>query len=650
MRRRAGWAALALYAAVSGCASAPRPVTKIVNGRIIVTRPISPEAYERVARALLYEEEEHWEEAARELQRALPFDDEAAELRAHLGELFIKLGRLDDAAEQIQRSLQIAPTVEGHLGAAQLAEARRDPAAARAGLRAAVALALDDGDAEAVERTHLALADADLAALDARAALATVKALGRVSPDSVRARLSQAALAWALGQRAEAEAALEEVFEIDRGELDARLLRAALLVGSGRTDAGKAAFREAIERAEGATEVVEMYLRWLVARGDKAEAATEADRLVPDVIGEDTVEAAVRIERAAGRPERARAAADKALAKAVPAARVALLVAGAMVDAKDHAGAAARLLAVPREAPEAVEAYLRAAEALRESGRFAEAEKALDKATAATAPSGSAAAGAGAAKAAPKGIEKGQEKGAADAGAKTGGGENGGAAAARRPARDQTLELAVARAALDEKRGDAARAARTLDAALEQAPKNSRLLLIRAALEERRGEWKRALAFAERVLATDPRHIEALNFHGFVAADHSFELPLAMRRLEVAVALDPGAGGIVDSLGWAHLRAGDLGRATELLVEADRLEPGDPEILGHVAELHARRQDVPRAIATLREALKRDPPERLARELEARLAGLEARSEAKPAAGKPGPKPPAPDPKPGGAR
>ena len=80
-------------------------MTKIVNGQDRLTRAVSPEAYEHVTRALLYEEEERWEEAAAELQRALPFDDDAAEVRAELAELFVRLGRLDDAAEQVERSL-----------------------------------------------------------------------------------------------------------------------------------------------------------------------------------------------------------------------------------------------------------------------------------------------------------------------------------------------------------------------------------------------------------------------------------------------------------------------------------------------------------------------------------------------------------------
>src|SRR5207249_10727236 len=112
------------------------------------TRAVSPEAYEHVARALLYEEEERWEDAAAELQRALPFDEDAAEVRAELAELFVRLGRLDDAADQIHRPLATAPTLEGYLARAHLADARHDGATSREALRSAVGAALADENPE----------------------------------------------------------------------------------------------------------------------------------------------------------------------------------------------------------------------------------------------------------------------------------------------------------------------------------------------------------------------------------------------------------------------------------------------------------------------------------------------------------------------
>ena len=242
------------------------------------------------------------------------------------------------------------------------------------------------------------------------------------------------------------------------------------------------------------------------------------------------------------------------------------------------------LLAVSPDAAEYVEARLRAAELLRTDGRLDEAALALETAVTRT-----------------------------DAATKDHGNAD---------------VLAIARSLVDEKRGDAVRAARRLDEALADDPDDARLLLARAAVDDRRGEWKQALTRAEKLLARDPRNVEALNFAGFVAADHGVELPLATRRLQAAVTLSPGSGGIIDSLGWAYLHAGDLGRAATFLEQAGRLEPADPEILEHLGDLYARRQERARALETYRRAQGLKPAPEVARDLAERLRTLEAKSAA----------------------
>ena len=578
--------AVSLVLVPVGCATGPQRVTKLVGDRIVLTRAVSPEAYEHVARALLYEEEERWDEAAAELQRALPFDEDAAEVRAELAELFVRLGRLGDAAEQVDRSLATAPTSVGYLARAHLAEASHDRAGAREALRSAVSAALADGDAEAIERTHLELAEVQIVALELPAALETLRALERAAPETLRGRVQHAALAWALGELDESEAALHAALALEPAEVDARVLLGELEAAVGRVRDAKTTFNDAIDRADVPMQIAGAVAAWLVERGDVAEAVELADRTTANVAASDLdgLALASALERVVKRPERAAELAERAAKLGASPGRVALLRAEARVAANDRVGAVKLFLSVPADAPEYVEARLRAAEVLREDHKLDEAELALEVAVR-----------------------------HADGAPKD---------------REDAASLAIARSQVDERRGDAVRAAHRLDEALVAAPDDARLSLARAAVDDRRGEWRQALTLAEKVLAREPRNVEALNFAGFVAADHGQDLPLATRRLQAAVALSPGSGGVVDSLGWAYFHAGDLGRAAIFLEQAERLEPADPEILEHVGDLYAKRGERGKALETYRRAQGLKPTPEVARDLAERVRTLEAKSAA----------------------
>jgi Tfp pilus assembly protein PilF len=610
-----GWAATWVGAAAiligGGCATVSQPVTKIVNGKVILSRSVSPEAYEHVTRSLLYEEEERWDDAAAELQRALPFDDEAPELRAHLADLFVRLGRLDDATEQVERSLRIEPTVDGWLASAHVREAKTDAGGQLESLQRAVALARaegsDDESAEAIERAHLALADAQIVALDIDGAYETCQLLVRSAPDTIRGRVQLAGLAWSRGALSEAETALDGALEEEPADIDARLLLAELQVAKGLIPAAKASFRAAIDRSDAPGEIAEAFAGWLVARGDAAEAVELGERFTAEGSDADSLLVGSRIERAAKRPARARALAEKAATLGAPAGRTTILIGLAMADEGHRDAAVARYLSVAADAPEIVEARLRAAELLREDGKVDQAMRALEMPALAATGSAPASTTAEARKGGATPIESLPDK-------------------AVRP--DADTQLIIARSAIDEKRGDAAMAARRLDEALAKDPNDARLLVARAGVEERRGDWRRAIAFGEKLLAREPRSVEALNFLGFVASDHGFETQRALKRLQAAAALSPGAGAIIDSLGWAYFRAGDLTSAASFLEQAGRLEPGDPEILEHLGDLYAKRQDRGRALEAYRKALTLAPPERLIRELQERVRTLEAKSAA----------------------
>ncbi len=571
-----------------GCATAPQPITKIVNGRVVETRAVSPEAYEHVTRAHLYEEEERWQEAADELQRALPFDPDAAEVRAELAELFIRLGRTDDAADQITRSLATAPTVPGYLAQAHFAEARRSGGGPIPSLEQAARLALTDEDAEAIETTHLELAEAQVGALDLSAAIETVRRLVHAEPDTQRGRVQLAALSWPLGGLDEAIAAVTSAVDDEPADVEARILLGELQIATNQPAAAKVSFKAAIERADAPLEIADAFAGWLVLRGELAAAQDLADGLTADLPDAESLELAAALERTVKRPARALALAERARKTGASAGRVSLMTGAALAAKEDWSGATKAYLGVAKTDPELFESRLRAAEIEREHGK-------LDQATARLAE-----------------------------------------AAATQMDGTRLVDLAIARSQLDEKRGDAALAVRYLDEALATKPDDKplddrladRLILARAAVNERRGDWQPAIAEVDALLAREPRNVEALNFAGFIAADRGQDLPRAIKRLQAAVALSPGAGGVVDSLGWAYFRAGDLTRADTFLEQAGRLEPADPEILSHLGDLYAKRQERDRALATYRLALTLSPSDRVARELGDRIHTLDAKSAA----------------------
>ncbi len=588
--RRLRWAATALCVLV-GCATGSRPITKLVNGRVVVTRSVDPTAYEHAARAELYELEERWEEAATALSVALSFDSGSPELHARRAEVLLHQGKIDDADDDARAALEHGDSVVGLTALAHVRQARGDTAGAVTALQRAVAALDQTADSDEVEAGYLELADAEILALDVAGSLRTLTRLADLAPQSLIARTRAGAAAWALGELGEAETRYRQALLVEPNQLDALLALAWLYAGSGRVADARRAFADALERSEGALEIAAAYARFLMTIG----AADDARQLADDVGGNDASREALprrlELERAVKRPDRV-----LALAALTPAAdatqpsrddvdgeravsiAITLARGQALVDQGKRALAVTHYLALGKDDPAFIEARLRAAALLREDGNTAEARRALDQTLPTTTPSERA-----------------------------------------------EIEIAIAHAQIDEKAGNPAAAAERLEQALGKHPGNVRLTMARAAVEDRRGRWQLALGIAETLIAKDPGSVEALNFWGFVAADHGHELPRALARVRAALALEPGAGGVIDSVGWAHLRAGDVARAELFLEQAGRLEPEDPEVLSHLGELYVRRAEAERAAGAFRKALSLRPEDGLRKTLEEQLRKLETK-------------------------
>ena len=145
-----------------------------------------------------------------------------------------------------------------------------------------------------------------------------------------------------------------------------------------------------------------------------------------------------------------------------------------------------------------------------------------------------------------------------------------------------------------------------LSQALKEYPGRASLLYSRALLAERLGRIDWLERDLQAVLAEDPENPQALNALGYTWADHNLNLDLALEYIERAHAQIPDDAAIIDSLGWAHYRLGNLEKAEALLRQAFSLQP-EGEIVSHLVEVlwvQGRREE---AREIYREAIDRLP-------------------------------------------
>lgn len=157
-----------------------------------------------------------------------------------------------------------------------------------------------------------------------------------------------------------------------------------------------------------------------------------------------------------------------------------------------------------------------------------------------------------------------------------------------------------------------------LSRGLEAYPENEDLLYGRAMSNVVRERIDAAERDLRRIIERDPENAHALNALGYTLVDRTERVAEGAALIERAYALRPGDPAIVDSMGWAAYRQGELEEARDYLERAYELAR-DPEIAAHLGEVLWRLGERERARAVWDEALAEDPEHPVLQETMERL-------------------------------
>ena len=148
----------------------------------------------------------------------------------------------------------------------------------------------------------------------------------------------------------------------------------------------------------------------------------------------------------------------------------------------------------------------------------------------------------------------------------------------------QNVRLIQAQAELLRDSKEHAAAFEVLSEGLKRFPDSADLLYDRAMAAEKLDRFDALEADLRRVIVLRPDDAQAYNALGYTLADRTNRLTEAIALLDKALSLAPDDPFILDSMGWAQYRSGNLTRAQEYLERAYKVRP-DPEIAAHLGEV-----------------------------------------------------------------
>ena len=137
------------------------------------------------------------------------------------------------------------------------------------------------------------------------------------------------------------------------------------------------------------------------------------------------------------------------------------------------------------------------------------------------------------------------------------------------------------------------------------------------AAHEQKGDLTAAEECFEKCLQLAPDFAAAMNYLGYMWAEHGTNLARARELIEKALKLEPENAAYLDSLGWVLFRLHDPGQALEYVLKAVELskEP-DATVQDHLGDIYAALNQMDKAREAWRKSLAVEENEKVRKKLE----------------------------------